>query len=399
MPTSRKRHRPRKTRKIRTSPQPSYWDRDRRQVLEETRPWIETMFAVDDAERRGDATEALRLMSARVLGPDGSPFWRPCRVNRLTQIRALGPALPAWGVSRWIAAQALDHLGAPGDPRRNRCVDLALEVRGGLDGLSVHGDQDALCKLVDTDWVYRQLFLYELGCLSHFVRRVASPDLLAGADHIHDWSRAPMSALRLVERTAATVTWEYVASGERVELPNVGSAAMVALGEHVLGRLVPVEGGVMLEAPPLVVPERTARAVAGEPSDWMDAVTAARDEINTAGFEHGPVCDVRQTIWQLVLVDPGRPLPAAGEFHAYLARQARGLARECLDGPSEWEPDAVDPWACLRAAVLHPGVLTELASVAGAGDVHVFERLTSLLAPPADVVCRDLVAELRDGAA
>lgn len=357
------------------------------------------MAALDDAERRGDAAEALRLMSTRALGPDGSPFWRPWRVDRLMQIRTLGPAFPAWGVSRWIAAQALDHLGVPGDPRKKQCLDLALEVRGGLDGLSVHGDQDALCKLMDTDWVYRQLFLYELGGLSRFVRRVATPDLLAGADHMNDWTRAPMSALRLVERAAGTVTWESVGTGARVELPNIGSAAMVARDEHVLGRLVPVEGGVMLEAPPLVVPERTARAVAEGPGDWMDAVAAARDEIHTGGFEHGPLSDVRQVIWQLALLDRARPLPAASELSAHWARQALVLARECLDRSSEWEPDAVDPWACLRAALLHPSVLTGLASVAGAGDVDVFERLASLLAAPADVVCRDLAAELRARAA
>ena len=151
-------------------------------MLEDSRHWLETMFAVDAAERRGDAGEALRLMATRVLGPDAKPFWRPRRVQRLSQVAMLGRSLPAWGVSRWIAAQAHDSFGEAGDRRRKRCEQLALEVRGGLAGLSVHGERDARCKLMDHDWVYRQLFLYDLGGLSDFVRRLVTPDLLARAD-------------------------------------------------------------------------------------------------------------------------------------------------------------------------------------------------------------------------
>jgi hypothetical protein len=366
-------------------------------MLEESRPWIEAMAAVDEAERRGDARAALRIMGSRMLGPDGERFWRPWRVNRILQAMMLGEALPAWGVSRWIAAQAHETLGTLGmaaDPRRRRCEELTLEIRGGLDGLSIHGEQDARCKLMDRDWVYRQLFLYELGGLDTFVRRVATPDLLAGADHIHDWVLAPMTALRLVERAPGTVTWEYVETGELIELPNIGSAAMVVPGEHVLGRLVPIEAGVMLESAPLVVPQRTARRVADDPGSWMKAVAAAREDVETGGFEHGLASDVRQLIWQLGLHDFRQPLPEASELDTHFARRALATARACLDVGSVWHADDLDPWACLRAALLDPGVVTRVPTVAGSGDIEVFERLSHLLASPADVACRDLVDEL-----
>jgi hypothetical protein len=398
MPTSRKR--PRKTRKprqIRRAPQRSYRDRDAGEVLEESRPWIEAMLAVDEAERRGDAEGALRLMRSRMLGPDGDRFWRPWRINRVLQVTTLGEALPAWGVSRWIVAQAHEVLGTLGmaaDPRRGRCEELTLEIRGGLDGLSTHGEMDARCKLMDHDWVYRQLFLYELGGLRDFVVRSATPELLAGADHIHDWTKAPMTALRLVERAPGTVTWEYVETGEPLELPNIGSATMVVPGEHVLGRLVPTEAGVMLESAPLVVPQRTARRVADDPGSWTDAVAAAREDIETAGFEHGLVSDVRQLIWQLGLHDFRQPLPEASELDAHFARRALATARACLDVRSVWQPDDLDPWGCLRAALLEPGVVMRVPAVGGSGDIEVFERLSHLLAPPADVVCRDLMDEL-----
>ncbi len=368
-------------------------------MLEETRPWIETMLAVDEAERRGDAVEALRLISGRVVGPDGLPFWRPWRVSRLSQVTMLGAELPAWAVSRWVVAQAHETLGTPGGRRRQRCEEIALEIRGGLDGLSSHGVQDARCKLMDHDWVYRQLFLYELGGLSEFMRRAATPDLLAGADRIHDWVRAPMTALRLVERAPATVTWEYVETGEQLDLPNIGSAALVVPGEHVLGRLVPVESGLMLEGAPLVVPLRTARRVADDPSSWMEAVALAREDLETGGFEQGLTSDVRQMIWQFALHDRRHPVPPAGELDRYLARRAVALARECLDGESGWQVDEVDPWACLHAALLDWGVVMQLPAVLGRDDTEMLERLSHLLAAPAGVVCRDLVTQLSPPAA
>jgi hypothetical protein len=356
------------------------------------------MFAVDDAERRGDAQRALRLMGERPMGPDGTPFWRPWRVERLTQVEMLGSALPRWAVSRWIAAQAHETLGGPGDRRRKRCEELALEIRGGLGGLSVHGDQDARCKLMDRDWIYRQLLLYELGGLSEFVRRHATPDLLAGSDRIHDWAKAPMSALRLVGRDAGTVIWEHVDSAERLELPNIGTAAMVVPGEHVLSRLVPIEAGVVLEGAPLVVPEGTAQQVAVDPSRWMEAIAASRDDIVTSGFEQGLVSDVRQLAWQFVLLEPSHPVPVASRLDAYLARRALALARECLEESTPPEEDEIDLWACLRAAVLNPPVVTRLLSVAKRGDRSIFEALSQRLAPPADVVCRRLMADLASAA-
>jgi hypothetical protein len=185
----------------------------------------------------------------------------------------------------------------------------------------------------------------------------------------------------------------------RVELPNIGSAAMVVPGEHVLGRLVPVESGVMLESRPLVVPERTARQVADDPGSGMGAVAEARDEIVTSGFVDGIVSDVRQVIWQLALLGPAKPTPAAHDFDATLARGALALARECLEGAREWGPDAVDPWACLRAAVLHRGVVGELLSVAHPSDAAIFEELSHRLAAPADFVCQGLAAHLPKSAA
>jgi len=239
-------------------------------------PWLKTMVAVDDAERRGDAEAALLLMSSRLLGPDRQPFWRPMRVSRLSQVVLLGSRLPRWAVSRWIVAQAHDWLARPGDPVRGEALARAVEVRGGTAGLSTRDEVDAQCKIFDHDWVFRQLYLYELGGLERFLSSRATPDLLVGADRVRDWARAPMGALRLVERTPGTVCWQRVETGARVVLPNIGSAVVVTPGQHVLGRLVPLESGCMLESAPLLVPAETAERVAADPASWVDAVRASR---------------------------------------------------------------------------------------------------------------------------
>ncbi len=359
------------------------------------RPWLDTMLAVDDAERRGDAGEAMSLMGHRLVGPDGRTFWRPARISRLSQVVMLGPALPRWAVSRWIVAQAHDALGRPGDPLRGRCLELAIDVRGGTDGLSAWGEHDARCKIIDHDWVYRQLYLYELGGLARYVRTHATRDLLDGADHIHDWARAPMAALRLVARAPALVTWQRLDTGERLDLANIGSAAVVAPDEHVIGRLVPIESGRMFEGAPLVVPRVTAERVAADPSSWVDAVKASRSDIETGGFDDGLAHDVRDLIWQVVLQDPTGELPTEAEIGAQLARRTLALARTCVDEQYAAEPGDVDPWSCLRAALLSLSVVARLPAVAEPGDAPVLDRLADLLAAPADFVCRSLARQVR----
>jgi hypothetical protein len=364
------------------------------QRLEGMRPWLTTMFAVDEAERRGDAAAALACIGERPLGPDGEPFWRPWRINRLHQVELLGPALPAWARSRWIAAQAHETWGEPGDRRRERCLELATEVRGGLDGLSIHGETDAQCKLMDSDWVYRQLFLYDLGGLSHFVRSGATSDLLSGADRVHDWCVAPMAALRLVARSSRTVTWERLDDGTFVEMPNIGSAALVIPGECVLGRVVPAAQDMLLDAAPLVVPRHVAEAVAEDPATWWQAVASHRDEISTGAFESGIVSDVRPRLWHFALCDPFEPVPSADDFDSIMARRVLALAREVDDSGRTWDDEELDPWACLHSALLDPGVLGALPSVLTPADLPMVERLAESLAAPADKVCRDLAVEL-----
>ena len=172
-------------------------------------------------------------MSEMPLGPDGKPFWRPWRVRYLTQLAGLGPLLPRWATSRWILAQALQALHEGSRDRTRRALEIAIELRGGEGELPGMDAMDAKCKVMDHDWVYRQVFLYELGGLHDFLRRRASADLVAGADRIREWARAPMGAYRLLDRAADVTTWEDLATGAEIRLANIGSGALVVPEEDV----------------------------------------------------------------------------------------------------------------------------------------------------------------------
>jgi len=352
------------------------------------------MVRADAAELRGDACGALEALDQRPFGPDGKLFWRRERLTRLVQLAQLGPRMPPWVHARWILAQALQQGGGAADQRMMRALEVAVAARGGEGALTGIDRVDASGKVIDGDWIFRQLALYELGGLAAFLR-TAPADLVSGADRIPDWVAAPMSGFRLISRSSRTVVWEDLATGERRPVDNIGPAALAVLGDHVVGRLVPVstECAWMFESAPLVVEEGAARAVADAPGDWLAIVTAAlqRDDapMSQAGFEFAMVTDVPRVLWLLVLLE-GRPVKEVSDPIA-IARVLLDRASVELSGtaPSR-EPDAVELWPCFFAAVLDPFVLGGLDGAVSIADLPTLEALAELLPPPAATVCGDL---------
>jgi hypothetical protein len=136
----------------------------------ESEPWIRAMMMADEAEATGDAVATLEIMDAFATGPDGEFFWRPWRAKYLGQIAMLGPILPGWVISRWICSQAMQSLAEAKRGPMRRAFDLAVELRGGESSLPGVDLPDAHSRVLDHDWVYRQLFLYEFGGLDLFMR-------------------------------------------------------------------------------------------------------------------------------------------------------------------------------------------------------------------------------------
>jgi hypothetical protein len=345
-------------------------------------------------------------MEAFAEGPDGEFFWRPWRVERLQQIIKLGPELPPWVISRWICAQALQGLDQASRARTRRALDLAIELRGGRDHVPGTRRVDLETQVVDHDWAYRQLFLYDLGGLASFVRRTASSLLIANAESIHEWARASMGGYQLLSTTPDTVLWLDLASRATVEVPNVGCALLVLPGDHVIGRLVPVRDGVMFESPPVRVMERTARRVAERPEAWCEVLKSETAESDGALLgapvrHHSLASDVPTPLWLLALV-PDDCLPEDDDADVVAVAVVRCVldtaAAELGVEPESRSVGEVDLWPCLGAAFTTPWVISVLAVVARESDVPTLRRLGECLAEPAASVCLGQAEELRDAA-
>ena len=191
-------------------------------------------------------------------GPDGRPYWRPARLRRLAQLVTYDDLLPRWATSRWVLDQALQCLDDDNRDRTSRAMIVARST-GAADLVPASlGEVEVACRIMDRDWVYRQVFLYEIGGLAAFLAKNAAPDLLVAADDLQAWSHVPVDAYRLLGSTSLVVTWEHLGSGRVVETANLGAAAILAPGDHVIGRLVPIEDGEMFETAPLEVPPAVA---------------------------------------------------------------------------------------------------------------------------------------------
>lgn len=378
------------------------------------RPQIEwemvaCLQAVAGAEARGDARGALELINEHPDGADGVFFWKLSRIQRLMQLVLLGDLVPRWAVSRWILAQSLTVLDDRLRPGHAEALRAATELRGGPGALPGRDLADGQVKVMDTDWVYRQLSLYEHGGLALFLAHHASADLLAGAERVDEWTDAPMRSLRLVEREPTRLFYEDLASGAVLTVPNSGGSVLTLPGEHVLGRIVPVDAGEMFDGLPLLVGRGVAEECAGAPDAWVDALR--RDARRSGGERisfgiagHNQVLtDVPELVWQLPMlsfagrvgrsVTPEVVIDAA--FEAVRAAMDGSLERRLA---ADHEGDDVDPWSSLAAALVHPLVLGRAWDELGGCEPEALLALADRLFGPAGDLCRAIAAEDADAA-
>lgn len=352
------------------------------------------MADADAAERRGDAAAALAIMEANLYGSDGKIFWRPWRVLRLVQLAVFGSWLPRWAHSRWLLELALQEMNCLGRDRIDRSMEIALELQGGAENVRRPPGEDPRVKVMDHDWVFRQCVLYELGGLASFLRRLPQ-DRIALADQVREWAATPLGGYRLVERRPDLTTWDDLATGERISIANIGSAVLVETGEHVIGRLVPIEDGRMFESTPLRVPHPVAAAVAGDPASWLTALRDARTEgepAATGGCRFGFLSDVPLEVVAITLYD----LSDGFDDHSRGADGLQAAARRAFAAPPG--DDEVDVWACIGAEILRPSVFLSLVDGSTAVDGALFARLATTLAEPAATLCRQIAAKERDAA-
>jgi hypothetical protein len=354
----------------------------------------------DAAEARGDAEAALAIVESQPWDEKGRLFWRSSRIERLEQILRLGDALPRWAVSRWILEQAMQTYQPAMRSAHLRSLELAVQLRGGIEALPGVDEVDARSRVMENDWVYRQLFLYDHGALAGYLRSHASGDLVSGADQIRAWADAPMRALRFVGRAPTVLHWVDLATDEAVVVPNLGAAALVLPGECVLGRLVPSQLGDMFEGIPLLVLENVATEVARDPAAWVEVLRRrGPSEPCAHAVVRGThlVSDVPPTAWQLAVVDYAG-VPIGDETPEALVDAVLATVRAAMTGRLEEDVDdeGLDPWPCLAAAILHPLVLDRLGGSFGPDDGPGLLDLASRLVGPAADVCRELARPVRD---
>ena len=377
-------------------------------------PWFRRMLAVDAAEAEGDPATALALVEGMPCGPDGRPWWRPQRVRRLRQLVALGDAVPGWAWGRWVIAQAAQ----PRPGRDTDAADFAVEIRGGRSTLWGVDPGDALAKVVDHDWVFRQLILHERGGLDHFLNRVAGPRLLDLAGDVHAWVGVPMGAYELVSERADRIAWRDLGTGAVIDTLNLGGASLMALGEAAIGRVVHAGEVSLFESPPLCVPPDVAHDVAASPGDWMDALTrgcreewgAVLTDLIAKAHEFDLLFDLSTRLRRHLLqpVDPDLRCDNVGtggngadyDVALVLAALAGELPLMGDDADAAGAgADAARPLASLvSAALLEPDTRAAIEPLLLASDASAVSRLADALVPPADVFCRQIRDQLSGAA-
>lgn len=372
------------------------------------------MLAVDAAEAAGDPAKALDLVEGMRHGPDGRPWWRPQRVRRLRQLVALGDAAPSWVWGRWV----IDQAAQPRPGRDTDAADVAVEVRGGRSTLWGVDHGDAMAKVIDHDWVFRQLILHERGGLDHFLRRVASPRLLDLAGDVRSWVGLPIGAYELVSERVDRIVWRDLATGATMETINLGGASLMALGEAAIGRVVHAGGVALFESPPLCVPPDVAREVATSPADWLAALTRGcrgeagpvLTELIAKSNDFDLLFDLSSRVRRHLLqpIDPDLRSDDVGtggngaDYDLALVLAALGgeLPLTGEEGDHEQlSADAARPLAPLvSAALLEPDTLAGIERLLLASDAAAVSRLASTLVPPADAFCERILNRLSGAA-
>ena len=383
-------------------------------ILRANLPWLRRMLEVDDAEARGDAAAALALMDDMPTGPDGRPWWRPERVRRLRQLVELGAATPLWVWDRWIVAQAAQstHVRPP------EAIEIAIETRGGACTLWGVDDADAKAKVIDHDWVYRQVVLHEHGGLRGFVSDRAEGTLLDRAGRVGAWSDVPMGAYELVAERSDRITWRDMGTGANVATLNLGGASLMAIGEAAIGRVVQSGGAALFESAPLWVPREVARDVAAAPARWIDALAlGCRNETYgpelcelIAKLHHFDLlCDLPARVRRHLVqpADPGLRSDRVGtggnggEYDVALVLGALSGEIPLAESPElcAVSPDDARPLGALvAAALLEPGTVEALGRLLVASDAARLVALAEDVASPADEVCRRLARGLATAA-
>lgn len=243
------------------------------------------LWQVAEAEARGDAAGALRALDESESHSD------PLHRDDLVAVADAGADAPAWLVDRWVARQVHRWARLVGGWRWDTAMTLGL---GTTWWLASNAEPAALPPayhaILGDDWVTRELAVHRTAGLGDFVRRMATPELLARTGTVRAWSSFAIQPYRLGDHGDGQLEVTPPAGGRTLAVVDRGTGSTYGAGAHVLGRLVPARGGPPgFETLPLLIDERTAEHVVaagpprrGDPVPWAPLLTSSRSP--NAGF-------------------------------------------------------------------------------------------------------------------
>jgi hypothetical protein len=357
------------------------------------------------AERSGDAARALELHASVPAVKKRS------RHNlMLSQLAALDDKLPDWVWARWIAYQTTrcEEPETETGTMQRLALKYAVEAFHEEQLADWHADGGdpirVFAWVASESWVFHQLFVHELGGLERFVDELATGRLAEHAALARSWVGTRIGGYQLGEsRPGGRVRVRDVAADPDVEVLDLGAAASAGVEAWVLGRLVPsgVDGLLMFDTPPVVVPESLARDVASAEEPWKQ-VKAALDEGTIAERtfmreDHELVTDVLAIDLLRLGTRPADLDRVTAQLRAgrdEISRAAFRLLRRTTDGVLD-ESEA----SHLAAAVLQPDARADARRMlVREGQHDIWGRWAALVHDPARALLLDFADRSRAAA-
>lgn len=311
------------------------------------------------AERAGDAATALEYHQGIPM------FSRSAHRVLLTQLVGLAEEMTPWLWARWAAYQA-----TRAEDRGTMCGDIVKTAQERVitafhaaewERMYIEGRDPVpyLARVLGQDWVYHQICTFDLGGLETFLDELATGRLSEEGRLAREWCQTSMGGYQLVSSEPWTLRVRDLASGDVLDLLDLGAAVHAREGGWLVGRMVPSGGSPawMFDSRPLPVDQRTAEAIAADGTQW---VTVLADAIGTGGVDREVLSSEDR---ELATDVPGLALLEAGTRPTALASARAGLRsgrdeigrvafrilREAAHG--RWDPARA---VYVAAAAVHP---------------------------------------------
>lgn len=327
-----------------------------------TRDYYAFAESANAAERAGDAASALEYHRGVPM------FRRSAHGVALAQLADHANEMTPWMWARWAAYQCtrVEDTGtatAAAGRVALECTVAAFHAEDMEHAYQTGGDpMRVIARVSGQSWAFHQICTYELHGLESFLEEMPTGRLAEECGLARTWIGARLGGYRLEPSDPGTLVVRDLASGESVELLDLGAAVHADEGRWLIGRLVPsgTTPALMFDTRPLAVDRRTAAAAARdqERGRWVAALV---DAIEDGRVDPTVLCsedrELVTDIAGLQLLERGTPARSLATAREALARGRDEVGRAAyriLRGAAEGTLGSDDDAAYVAAAVVHP---------------------------------------------